>query len=554
MDTSDNSFYSSEAKQGSIVVSSEELKFKSDDISNAAMTNESFTIFTQELSVFSSIEEQVTFSLEKMEQALRNNQGANLKLFWAIRKHCLPLFHQVENVGKRAEFWRRYIDLTKEGRHIKSLQDEEGTFVVGQIELAISCLEQDITHFLEGTNPLTVQEEQSVFLETQTLEKRKSFYKELHTSLVWLSSFSARIIDLRKELMNVGMRMRLKSKFFQHLSSLGNQVFPKRKELIEKVSDAFSEDVESFVAKYFSRADKDALKRSVFFLRKEIKNLQQAAKCLAVSSTVFSDTRLKLSKCWDQLKGLEKEIRQEQSRLRVASAENSKDVREQLAGIAQVLEEGGDLFRIRKDLDAAAKRIRSLDLIHDDVVALKAELQVLFEKLKEKQDAAEQVYQEQLARDKQIRQEAIKELTEKIKLFSERCTSGDIHSETRSEWQELKESLTKAAFLSASERISLDNRLNLTLQHITAYFEEQLLSSPDSREKLTNMRQVLSQRQERRKELKDKLEQDKKLLGSSGLDFDRAMQYSALVEEDKRALEELDQSILDLKRQIQQLT
>ncbi|EPJ99009.1 putative myosin heavy chain, partial [Chlamydia psittaci 02DC24] len=288
--------------------------------------------------------------------------------------------------------------------------------------------------------------------------------------------------------------------------------------------------------------------------RKEIKNLQQAAKCLAVSSTVFSDTRLKLSKCWDQLKGLEKEIRQEQSRLRVASAENSKDVREQLAGIAQVLEEGGDLFRIRKDLDAAAKRIRSLDLIHDDVVALKAELQVLFEKLKEKQDAAEQVYQEQLARDKQIRQEAIKELTEKIKLFSERCTSGDIHSETRSEWQELKESLTKAAFLSASERISLDNRLNLTLQHITAYFEEQLLSSPDSREKLTNMRQVLSQRQERRKELKDKLEQDKKLLGSSGLDFDRAMQYSALVEEDKRALEELDQSILDLKRQIQQLT
>ncbi|AFS19924.1 myosin heavy chain domain protein [Chlamydia psittaci CP3] len=263
---------------------------------------------------------------------------------------------------------------------------------------------------------------------------------------------------------------------------------------------------------------------------------------------------MKLSKCWDQLKGLEKEIRQEQSRLRVASAENSKDVREQLAGIAQVLEEGGDLFRIRKDLDAAAKRIRSLDLIHDDVVALKAELQVLFEKLKEKQDAAEQVYQEQLARDKQIRQEAIKELTEKIKLFSERCTSGDIHSETRSEWQELKESLTKAAFLSASERISLDNRLNLTLQHITAYFEEQLLSSPDSREKLTNMRQVLSQRQERRKELKDKLEQDKKLLGSSGLDFDRAMQYSALVEEDKRALEELDQSILDLKRQIQQLT
>ncbi|WP_348663188.1 hypothetical protein [Chlamydia vaughanii] len=553
MDTSDNSFHSSEAKQGSIVVSSEEFPSKVDEASHAAMTNESFTIFTHELSVFSSVEEQVAFSLEQMEQSLRNNQGANLKLFWAIRKHCLPLFHQVENVGKRAEFWRRYIDLTKEGRHIKSLQDEEGTFVVGQIELAISCLEQDITGFLNGTHALTVQEEQSIFLETQTLEKRKAFYKELHASLIWLSSFSSRIIDLRKELMNVGMRMRLKSKFFQRLSSLGNQVFPKRKELIEKVSEAFSEDVDSFVAKYFSRADKDALKRSVFFLRKEIKNLQQAAKCLAVSSTVFSDTRLQLSKCWDQLKGLEKEIRQEQSRLRVTSAENSKDVREQLVQIAQLLEENGDLFKIRKELDLAAKRMRALDLVHDDVIALKAELQALFEKLREQQEISDQLYQEQQARERQIRQEAVKELTQKITLFSEKCLSGDITPESRSEWQELKESLTKAAFLSASERISLDNRLNLTLQHMAAFFEEQLLSSPDSREKLTNMRQVLSQRQERRKELKSKLEQDKKLFGSSGLDFDRAMQYSALVEEDKRALEELDQGILELKRQIQQL-
>lgn len=67
------------------------------------------------------------------------------------------------------------------------------------------------------------------------------------------------------------------------------------------------------------------------------------------------------------------------------------------------------------------------------------------------------------------------------------------------------------------------------------------------------MRQVLSQRLERRKELKEKLEKDKKLLGSSGLDFDRAMQYSSLVEEDKQALEELDQSILMLKKQIQQM-
>ena len=66
------------------------------------------------------------------------------------------------------------------------------------------------------------------------------------------------------------------------------------------------------------------------------------------------------------------------------------------------------------------------------------------------------------------------------------------------------------------------------------------------------MRQVLEQRVLRRKELKAKLECDKKLLGGSGLDFDRALQYSAMVEEDRRALEELDVAIVDLKKQIQQ--
>ncbi|EPP34597.1 putative myosin heavy chain [Chlamydia ibidis] len=554
MDTSDNSFHSSEAEQGSTVVSREEFSIKGDEVSNSTMINESFTIFTQELSAFSSVEEQVAFSLDRMEQALRSPQGADLKLFWTIRKHCLPLFHQVDNTSKRSDYWRRYIDLTKEGRHIKTLQDEEGTFVVGQIELAISCLEQDIALFLEGNSSVNTQESDASFLETHALDRHKDFYKALHSSLLWLSSFSTKIIDLRKELMNVGMRMRLKSRFFQRLSALGNHVFPKRKELIEQVSAAFLGDVNSFVSRYFSHADKDALKRSVFFLRKEIKSLQQAAKSLAVSSTVFSETRLKLSECWDQLKGLEKEIRQEQGRLRIVSAENSQEVRRQLSEGRQMLDNGVDLLQIRKYLDGIAKHIRAVDLIHDDVVALKNELQTLFDLLKEKQDLAEKVYQEQLAKDRQVKQEAIQLLSDRISEFATACSVKNISPNARVEWQELKDALGKVSFLSPTQKISLDNKLNVAWQHIVAFFEEQLLSSPDSREKLINMRQVLEQRLERRRELKDKLEKDKKLLGSSGLDFDRAMQYSALVEEDKLAIEELDAAILDLRRQIQQLT
>lgn len=551
MDISDDSFPVSETKQSSLTAPHEEIT-PSVDENPAIVADNAFAAFLQEFSQIASIEVQIAFSLAQMEKALGDRP--NLRLFWNVRKHCLPLFQQVENLGKRADLWNRYIDLTKEGRHAKSLQDEEGTFVVGQIELAISCLEKDILQFLNGDPVSAQKEELPAFLDIQTLESHREFYKKLHFSLVWLSNFSTRIIDLRKELMNVGMRMRLKSKFFQRLSTLGNQVFPKRKELIEQVSAVFAEDVASFVAKYFSSNNKNSLKRFVFFLRKEIKNLQQAAKYLAISSHVFSSTRLQLSKCWDQLKGLEKEIRQEQSRLKTVSVENSKEVREQLSQIDQLIEGSKDLLKLRKELDAVSKRMRSLDLTHEDVVALKAEWQGISNKLREKQEIEDKRIQEQSARQKQIQQEAAKELTEKITVFSEGCLSGNITSESQVEWQELKNLLTKANFLTDSEKLSLDARLNTVLQHIVSFLEEQLLSTSNADEKLMNMRQVLTQRLERRKELKQKLEKDKKLLGSSGLDFDCAMQYSALVENDKRALEELDEAILDLKEKIQQLS
>ncbi|WP_042280494.1 hypothetical protein [Chlamydia pecorum] len=547
MDTSDNSFSSEQTRQGQgVLTESGERCMRGNKIAS----ENALAVFLEELTKIPSSEEQITFSLDRMEEALNDATDANLRLFWAIRKHCLPLFHQEKDAGKKAESWNRYLELTKEGRRIKALADGDGAFVTDQIELAISCLEKDVNTALQNVNSDDVD---AVFLETQALEKHREFYKTQHATLVWLSSFSTKIVALRKELMNVGMRMKLKSEFFQRLSVLGNQVFPLRKELIEKVSGVFHEDVNAFISRYFAKADKAALKRSVFFLRKEIKNLQNVAKKLFVSSNIFSETRLKLGQCWDQLKGLEKEIRQEQGRLRAASVENSKEVRGLLEAAEKIVEEEEDLIKVRKHLEGIAKRIRALDLVHDDVVALKAELQVLFDRLHVKQEAAEQIYQERLLKESQAKQEAIQTMSSRIVEFSQACEAGNITSSSKEEWQELKEALAKMNYIPLPEKISLDNQLNQALTMITNFFEERLLSSSDSREKLENMRQVLSQRLERRKELKEKLEKDKKLLGSSGLDFDRAMQYSSLVEEDKQALEELDQSILMLKKQIQQM-
>ncbi|WP_201456343.1 hypothetical protein [Chlamydia sp. 17-3921] len=546
MDTTDNSFISSQTESSSVTeICDKRCSLESKEVRDV---DNSFAIFTNEFAKLSTLEEQMTFSLNRMEIALSESSGINLKLFWAIRKHSLPLFQQEQDLSKRANAWRRYIELTKEGRRIKAFHEEGDSFVIDQIELAISCLEKDINSVLQNIDS---EEIDPIFLETSTLEKHHEFYKTQHASLLWLSSFSTKIIALRKELMNVGMRMKLKSEFFQRLSVLGNHVFPLRKELIEKVSQVFSEDVDSFVARYFSKADKNVLKRSVFFLRREIKNLQSVAKKLFVTSNVFSDTRLKLGQCWDQLKGLEKEIRQEQGKIRLASIENTKEVRSLLDAASMQLDAEEDLTKIQKNLESIAKRIRALDFVHEDVVTLKSELHILYDRLHAKQEIIEKTCQERLIKDRQVKQKAIDSLSSRIAEFVQTCDAGNITPSSKESWKELKESLTKMTFLSNFEKISLDNQLNQALQIITRFFENQLLS--DSRANIENMRQVLSQRQIRRKELKNKLEQDKKLLGSSGLDFNRAMQYSSLVEEDKRSLEELDQSILSLKKQIQQI-
>lgn len=556
MDTSDRNLSLLEAEHSSITTSDAHGKILARDGGGPYVTtvSEHVEMMKEGLSSLHSMEERIALCLEQMEAILRAPQGNGLKAFWEIRKFCLPMFQQVEDIAKRADLWNRYIELTKEGRIVKSLQDEEEAFLVGQIELAISCLEQDVAGFLQGDVAAKEYGDQELFLEAQSLEKHRSFYKSSLASVVWLGSFATRIIDLRKELMNVGMRMRLKSKFFQRLSSLGHDVFPRRKEVIETVSSTFSEDVDAFVSRYFVKGAKESLKRALFFLRKEIKNLQQAAKSLAISSAVFSTTRLKLSQCWDQLKALEKELRQEQVRLRAVSSDNVALVKKQLDEVVDTFRSDGDLVRYRRSLESISKQVRGLELIHDDVVLLRKELQGLFESLREQESIVERAYREQLAKEEEAKQKVIQEITERVVSFLDNCASGNISNEAKQQWQELKDILVKTPFMPAAKRSALDNQLGRAWKYIVNFFEEQLLASPDIREKLINMRQVLAQRQERRSELKAKLEHDKKLLGSSGLDFDRAMQYSSIVEEDRRAIEELDAGILDLKRQIQQLT
>ena len=80
-----------------------------------------------------------------------------------------------------------------------------------------------------------------------------------------------------------------------------------------------------------------------------------------------------------------------------------------------------------------------------------------------------------------------------------------------------------------------------------------MLLSEDDQKTLDQLHIVLFEKKNRRKELKEQLEQYRKLLEGSGLDFEKTIMYRDLMENDKSILEKINSSIFDIKKKIKQI-
>ncbi len=222
--------------------------------------------------------------------------------FWKVRRDVLSLFKENIPVKSRAEFWKEFASLSVEARNLKEILDEKSAFAVEQIELAVLSVEKD----LENLPILMERIEEDFFLgRSLALKHAQEFYLRTQKEIQLLSSFASKVQGLRTELIKTGMRVKIKNQLFERLSLCGDKIFPRRKELVQKLSDAFLEDVTCFAKDHFS--DGDFGKVPLYVLREEIKELQAIAKDLFLNPSVFSHTRTELSSCWDKLKEKEKE-------------------------------------------------------------------------------------------------------------------------------------------------------------------------------------------------------------------------------------------------------
>lgn len=503
--------------------------------------------FVKELEKKETVEEKIRAAIDFMKESLAHAATPRFRDFWDARRFCLPLFKEQMPAKSRGDLWQEYVDLSTEARRLKEILDEQSAFAYEQIELAIQALSKDLEGYDQLLTSVTPVEIPSVC--TIMMAKMQE-YQELQANLQLLNAFASKINSLRKEVIRTEMRIKNKNKLFEKLSSAGDCVFPKRKGMIKKISDLFTADITSFVEKYFT-SETDALP-PLHQLREEIKSLQTTAKSLTLNAHAFTETRVKLSECWDKLKVFDKERKKEISQKRHQQRQNVDLVMEKIKTFEVVCKEFPPIAEVTKQFDEVLSFMRTVELSFPEQKMLKDELfkarKPVFDKQKEEQNARE-------TKEREV------ETEKKQKLQDFRSALEDLlhNSESRNleEVLETKELLTKQASelaLSKADKMQTDRLFKQLKDVIDEKKSQSLLSLSDSdKEKLDELIALLEERKKRRLEIKAQIEAYRKVLGGSGFDFEKAMMYRELIESEKASLEKINQAIEGIEEKVAEI-
>ena len=285
--------------------------------------------------------------------------------FWACRRDVASLFDHIESVSQKEAMLQSFNELLLEARGLKLLIDEQQRLCIEKIEREIASLEQIL--FPEGAcTPGESQEKEEERGSVEPIAQREGFqredsqqleesskevssqevtsqevtplvpsdplalpasfeekiapwnrekwpelfassqhYNKLQGLLNWACKHATSLQSLRKELMQLSMRLGAKNRLLSRLSRLGDQIFPIKKEGVLALSQQFARDLEQFERDYF-KLEEQLPSTPLFRLRAQIKELQALAKELTINTHAFKSSREILGRCWEQLKKYDK--------------------------------------------------------------------------------------------------------------------------------------------------------------------------------------------------------------------------------------------------------
>lgn len=513
--------------------------------SKKELMSKTFQDYQTKLNQLPTPEEKIALGLSFMKESISQEGMARFREFWEARRNLLPLFKQNINPSIRSKLWNEYVELTVEARRLKEILEEQSTFAMEQIDLAISALEQDVAQFsklLEQTPALSIP------FEAKSIQNHIESYQQIQRELNLLNHLATRLNGLRKEIIKTEMRIRFKTKFFKRLSEIGNLIFPRRKQLIEQVGAEFERDVDQFVNDHF-KGD-EVIGAPYFALRDEIKALQSLAKLITLNTNVFTKTRLKLSECWDKIKVLEKAHKQEFQQRKQVWSDNRAVLEIKLTELKKQIE-GQELVKIDALIDEFQKEMRSLELGKEDVAYFRQEFHQIrapFIAIQEqKRKELEQAEREKL----QQKKNQIQSLKDRLVVLAKK--SDILPDELSDEFEQIQQEINSLS-LNKFDLQQMDRLMRPVKDLITERKEAALLNlSDDEKNALQQLRLVLEQRKTRRQEIKDQLEIYRKTLGGSNLDFEKSMTIQEQIAIEKERLEKANASISEVEQKIAEI-
>lgn len=500
-------------------------------------SSQQYTHFLQQLETQEKLEEKVRLCLEFMRLCLSQEKKPAFRDFWGAKQRCLELFKEKIASKVHSLFWNEYLELSKQMKSLQVILNEEATFAQEQIELGMKALEQEL---MDGQYVLVKHLSSD---ESQVLKKNGPLYRQLQGEVDRFHSFAQKLTGLRKEILGLHMRLGAKNRLLDRLNRLGDQVFPKRKEMIQQLSALFTEDVDQFVSKHFS------LEQPPYFaLKDEIKKLQDFAKQISIRSDTFKEVRNKLSHCWEQVKEKEQLHRQAKAAKNEQMQAHFTQIAAFIDSLQKACEEGSlSLAEVGQREQEVLRQMQELKLRKEDVQIFKKRLEDVKKHLVVKKEL--QTKQEKKAIDKLAKDKA-----EKTRLFFEHLDQELQLLDSQSEEmlgmrmallysQKNELSLTERGASLANTRLSLfaDRMAELQWKRWNTEMPSDFVERAQS---------LLEESKTQRLQLKAALDKHRKAYGLSGLSLEESLDYTDLIEEEKQRLLQLEALIEEIEMKL----
>ncbi|MBF5059186.1 hypothetical protein [Candidatus Neptunochlamydia vexilliferae] len=489
--------------------------------------SEIFKTFRESFEGQKEIEEKIRVALDFMEEILGKPNGVSLKEFWDAKKLCGPLFKEEMNPIKRNHLWNEYAEMGDEARRLKEIKDEQAAFSVEQVELAIEALEADVDHYdrlVANSDPIHFPKG------AEELQIKLGEYEKIQKELSLLKTLISRLDALRKEVLAIDMRISHKNKILKRLSKLGDHVFPKRKELIKKVSDQFAGDVESFAKDRFSGG-----KTPYYVIRNEIKLFQAVAKVLTLNSQAFTKARKVLSECWDKIKEKETERRAQMGERSEEWKKNYEEIAPKVAEFEAFCEkpENQDRTKVLDASNALQEAMRGVSLSRENVKELK-------EWIQKARNAVLDKLKEQVEEKKAASRKKVEDIKDKLTHLIEKEETTSLEDLEKGE-TELKE---------AYRALSLNGMEIHVFERNFADLKSFILDKREGTVGTDHLQELYEERAAHIEVIKSQVKEYRKEMGGSGLDFEKGMTYRELYDSAKIHLDKEVEALENLEEKL----